>query len=388
MAPGGHDNSPPSTEPIPLQDLRTRRLHGDPHEDGAFESQGSGNIPSRNRSFSASIGRRLSLHHHTAPGYNRLDEEQRPQSEQSNQHLHLHHHNHRHHHNHLHPPAQHEHLAPTTTGIPESDLDVPSYPHVSGASLAAEMRRSVNGALGSNSGRGNWLPRQSSARVSAEGGADAAADSDDDPPASRWQVGSELETAPLADTANQQPMAGAEKRNSGKFAPGPSLGGDMLSVAEMGMADGEEVRSSTRSRSVRAGLAPTMSRSSSMQKEKAGRSLSVGAPVRRVSVALQNMGNRVINLGNDGITIDKTLRRGASSKSLAGSKAREDEGPDSAGAVAEKAAAAGDAASTHSAVADQRPWAEQANPLKGNSLRLFPPTNRVRLILCDVLIHP
>lgn len=361
MASGGHDNSPPpSTEHIQLQDLSSlpRRDHV------SFENPGSGSTHVRTRSFGASIGRRLSMSHHQ-PGYDRLDNDS-PQDT--------------HHHHHLHiPTVQYEQPEPENR---IADLDVPEYHYTNRDPEVYQLRREVDGALGSSVGRGSWLPRRNTVKKKAaaveEGDATADNDNGDDAP---WRPSLESDTAPLAEVANQQPMAGAEKRGPARFAPGPSLGVDMLSAAEMGLA-GDEVRGTARSRSVRGGGGLSPSRSSSTAKAK--RSLSVGAPVRRVSVALQNLGNRVINLGNDGVTIEQTLRRGGSAKSLAGSRATGGEG-EPAGAETEKTGAA---ASATALPAVERPWAEQANPLKGNSLRIFSPSSRTRLILCDVLIHP
>jgi voltage-dependent calcium channel len=171
---------------------------------------------------------------------------------------------------------------------------------------------------------------------------------------------------------------------SARFAPGQSLGDD-LNIAEEGMStsmgkgDGTLPQSGSLAKE-------TPSRSGSQSKS---RSLSPGAsPVRRVSVAVQNMSQRVVNISNDPEAVEQAMRRTNSIKS----------GRDRNSIPSIKI-------QSHDELSDPKtkpitplgratqpqksePWHIQSNPLRGNTMRIFSPTNPLRLFLCDILIHP
>jgi len=360
MALGSHNSNPSD---IPLQDLSSASRHV------AFENSTAPSL-SRSRSllqgssFGAQIGRRISTHRRQRSDYGRIDES--PSRRE------------------LRPP-------PPSTDVP--DLLVPQYNDgASDLPTKSQLREEVDTALGSNTtGRGSWLPPRNlndavpKARVSHNDGREDDGYEDDvyeDEDGREWVEDDEV---PLADVANQQPAAGfsEEKRRSiqsVKFAPGPSLGDD-LHTAEEGLARSSSKASGKVSRSGSVLKNGIPSRSSSL--------LSPGSsPVRRVSVALQNMSQRVVNLSNDPSAVEQTIRRRGSSKTHAAEKSRRPRAEisqfDESAEPEEKA----DAPLRSPSRRDKVPWREQANPLKGNTLRIFSPTSRVRLILCDVLIHP
>ena len=128
------------------------------------------------------------------------------------------------------------------------------------------------------------------------------------------------------------------------------------------------------------------------------RSLSPSAsPLARANSMLRMMSQRVVNLSNDSGMVEQSIRRKASVRS-----ARLD-GPPTLPAMADYA---------HDGPADQRidpgpplekspsvqqfqvhevsPTAPTAhiNPLRGKSLGIFGPENRLRKALCEVLVHP
>lgn len=359
----------PSSEPIPLQDLSPSQ---DESEHGSALSLGQ--RPGRQRSLLRSAGMSRLSSHRSQKSYDRI------------------------------PDQDHSEL----DGTPPhgADLQVPHYDEGE-AELPSitEFRQGFERAFGGVAGRhGSWLPPRNLDDPVSAWPADA-------PPSGRESpvmgavLGHEDDMLPLADSANQQPISGflppspisdrKTERFSGhslRFAPGSSLGDDLY-LAEEGMSSGLSAGTRHRSGSgsaVRAGSPRSDSPSSKVH------SLSpASSPVRRVSVALRHMSQRVVNLSNDPEAAENVVRRRASSRSGAGqsSLARfdlddeihrgDDEGE------AEDAEEKPTTPLRRSPARDKSsPWYEQANPLKGNSLRIFSPTNSLRLFLCDVLIHP
>ena len=351
-------------DPIPLQDLSGTTHHRTRRRSRSLLHHG------------AEIGRRLSTHLHQR-SYDRLDDGPLP---------------------------------------PVPDLQVPRYGD--DGDDAERMRGEVDTALGTAGGRGSWLPARNHSRVGTRtsvGGENAHVH---EPVVASWTApitstaglaaydddndgygyddisyvgggggvrgssgsggggigGTDDDSAPLAE--NQAPIAGAEERLSTRFAPGTSLGDD-LHAAEEGLS---------RSRSKASGSA----RPGSLTRPTRSRSLSpTPSPVRRVSVAVQNISQRVVNLSNDPEAVEQKIRLRGPNKRYSGSRKSvpeieiQDMGDgDGDGGRQEKKP------QLLRKPSQDRPWREQANPLKGNTLRIFSPTSRVRLILCDVLIHP
>jgi hypothetical protein len=350
---------PPSPEPIPLQDLSSD-IH-DADERGRLPAQN----PSRQRSllrggaFTAELGRRLSSHR-ARRSYGRIPDQELP--------------------------------------IPrpeDPDLQDPGYANEHDMPTVAELKDDFESALGRPGGqRGSWLPPRNlndpvSPRV---------------PPEDEAMLGSfpdEGETAHLTDAANQQPMSGfsppAQGRanrlpahdHSVRFGPGPSLGDD-LNAAEEGMSNtmrNEETRS--RSGSLLSVLSVDGGGPSRSPSTSKSRSLSpASSPVRRVSVAVQNMSQRVVNLSNDPRAVEQAMRRRASSKSHNDQGFKRPSVPEIEIHPYNEENSTQEKPITPLRNMAQKPWHEQTNPLRGNALRIFPPNHPVRLFLCDVLIHP
>lgn len=271
----------------------------------------------------------------------------------------------------------------------EVETDMPS---------AVEFREGLFDALGVSTGgaagggggrRGSWLPGSGSADTT-----------------SPWSIGLEEDfgpvsstrgdddRAPLADPRNVQPIAGSNLQPvasggsmlsppqfSSPFGGGGRLGDD-LNVAEQGMG-----RSGSISR--RKSLSPL-----------------AASPVRRLSVAVQSMSQRVVNLGNDPTAVEQNIRRRPSQRQgderpiLEAEDEPElevniplgEEDP-----YEKPISPIGHKHMPHHPHIPHHPhmqhrdhlWRqEQANPLKGVSLRIFGPNNWLRVRLCGVLVHP
>lgn len=352
---GRNSYRPASPEPIPLQDLS--RSRGERQDD--YETSNLSPHTSRSRSLlrggnlGAEIGRRISTHR-ARKSYDRVREDSPPQFS-----------------------------PPPVPMVP--DLQVPHYHDGQQLAIptAGEVRQGLTEAFGGNGETGSWLPpRRHNEPVSPW-----VADDDDELPGTFPSFESrEDDSVHLTDPSNMQPMSGfRHKKNlsshSVKFAPGSSLGDDLHSAAEEGLGGGAGIRSRSGSTATRSG---SLSRI---------RSLSPGAsPVRRVSVAVQNMAQRVVNVSNDPEVVEQTLRRRSSSKSH-----RDAPGRPSVPAIEIHAlddtepSDAEEKPSTplrRSQRPSNSPWHVQSNPLRGNTLRVFSPTNPLRLFLCDVLVHP
>ncbi|KAL7269076.1 calcium channel protein [Rhizina undulata] len=368
---GSNSKRPPSSEPIPLQDLSRP-----PEDHDLFADPGHSTSFGRSRSLhslGAELGRRLSSHR-SRRSYDRV------------------------------PDEGHHSRPPPIPQLP--DLQVPRFDNDEGATLPSifEFREGFREALGDGSrggSRGSWLPPRNleeplSPWVAGE----------DEPlpgtfPSFEISQDDHDDMMPLTDPANLQPISGFDPFGSDaitphasgqgvRFAPGSSLGED-LHIAEEGMSTSMStgVGSGTRSRSGSFVKMPP-SRSGSLTKI---RSLSPGAsPVRRVSVAVQNMSQRVVNLSNDPGAVEQSIRRKSSTRSIRSAHRKNrlslpeieiNSYEDNDGSEAEKP--------TTPLKRARRPdpfWHLQANPLKGNSLRIFSPTHPLRVFLCDVLVHP
>ncbi|KAF1831859.1 calcium-channel protein CCH1 [Decorospora gaudefroyi] len=126
------------------------------------------------------------------------------------------------------------------------------------------------------------------------------------------------------------------------------------------------------------------------------RSLSPGqfeSPLHRAGTIMRNMSQRVVNVSNDSEVAERTIRRKSTLRHarLAG--------PPSFPALPEYTTdgPASPAPSTPiekppSPVPLQRrpslPWQRPPNPLRGKSLGIFPADSKLRIKLCDLLVHP
>ncbi|EPS42843.1 hypothetical protein H072_3186 [Dactylellina haptotyla CBS 200.50] len=168
-----------------------------------------------------------------------------------------------------------------------------------------------------------------------------------------------------------------DPKSSPSRSPGTRLGDD-LHQAEQGM----------RRASPRRGGSPGRRPSTK------GRKMSLAvpgasSPVRRVSMAVQNISQRVVNLSNDPNA--DIIRRPSlkSSKSDISEAPSPGERPSSA----PPSPASGEKAFLPMSDEPPPPPPEfprrlSINPLKGNSLKIFPPDNKLRVFLCDILTHP
>ncbi|KAA8897863.1 Ion transport protein-domain-containing protein [Sphaerosporella brunnea] len=346
MASGSHNNRPPPSDPIPLQDLSSSPSaeHGRDHDFGTDQGPRQRSLLGGTASFGAELGRRISLHLQR-PSYERLSQD-----------------------------VQHESTPPPQLLIP--DLQIPHYSDAeSDIPTSSQLRDGVDTALGSH----QWLPPRNlndpMQRTSRWGLASEDGYGDEDGYSSSMP---DDDNTPLA--RNEAPIAGTDEKRSSvasvRFAGTSSRLGDDLIAAEEGLSR----RSATKS---------GPSRESSLSR--AARSLSPGhSPVRRVSVAVQNMAQRVVNVSNDSEALEQTIKRKGSSKSYRETRKPRPSVPEIEIHPYDPEEQQQKPTTPHPKpfARDKSAWREQANPLKGNTLRIFSPTSRVRLILCDVLIHP
>ncbi|EWC43991.1 hypothetical protein DRE_01343 [Drechslerella stenobrocha 248] len=115
------------------------------------------------------------------------------------------------------------------------------------------------------------------------------------------------------------------------------------------------------------------------------------SPVRRVSMAVQNISQRVVNLSNDP-NADivrrpsvKSVRSDISPVASPGESSHPG-GPPSPKISGEKHPIA--SSDEPPLPPPESPRRLSINPLKGTSLKLFPPDSKLRIFLCDVLTHP
>jgi voltage-dependent calcium channel len=151
-------------------------------------------------------------------------------------------------------------------------------------------------------------------------------------------------------------------------SPGARLGDD-LHQAEAGLSPSSRLsRSGSRNRS----LSPSTAES----------------PLHRAGTIVRNMSMRVVNISNEPELVERSLRRKSSVRHS------RMEGPPSLPAMtayAHDGAASPPPEKIQSAIpkaTSARSRRPDVNPLRGNSLGLFPPDSTLRMKLCDVLVHP
>ena len=196
----------------------------------------------------------------------------------------------------------------------------------------------------------------------------------------------EDDRAHLTDSRNVQDVDGAmaskpdnqrHKRLSSRnvrFAtpestPRPSRLGDDLGAMESGSV-------SPRNRRERR---PSASQGSSMS--------SAVSPIARASTMVQKMSQRVVNLSNEQDLVEQEIRRRGSQRR------KDDEQQSDAGAPEQHdgSRSASEKESVDVTITEDpvsQGWVRYANPLRGRSLGIFPPDNKIRTTLCDFMTHP
>ncbi|KAF2832985.1 hypothetical protein CC86DRAFT_461449 [Ophiobolus disseminans] len=192
------------------------------------------------------------------------------------------------------------------------------------------------------------------------------------------------DTARLTDTRHLQPISGAAASASPQRDRSSFQSVRFLSPADTShMARGSE--------NIGQVEAATGSLNDSRGRK---RSLSPGqitSPLNRAGTIMRNMSQRVVNVSNDSQVAERTLRR----KSTVKARLQE---PPSFPALREYATD-GPSSPSPSTTSEKPPspirtrnpsvqWQRPPNPLRGKSLGIFPANSKIRMKLCDVLVHP
>ncbi|KAJ6259480.1 hypothetical protein Dda_5117 [Drechslerella dactyloides] len=188
-------------------------------------------------------------------------------------------------------------------------------------------------------------------------------------------LGSTTPSTPRGRKRSQSQTVRFDPKASPSRSPGTRLGDD-LRDAEAGL----------RHASPRRG--PSPGRGPSMKGRKMSLAVPASSPVRRVSMAVQNISQRVVNLSNDP---NADLGRRPSVKSV-----RSDTSPVPSPGERPSNDFPSPAASREKIPipsSDETPPPEfprklSINPLKGRSLKIFPADSKLRIFLCDILTHP
>jgi hypothetical protein len=173
-------------------------------------------------------------------------------------------------------------------------------------------------------------------------------------------------------------MAGQTTRGrAATVTPGmsPSMLGDDLNRAEEG------------------GLSPR-----SIMRSASTRSVSPSSPLSRTGTILRQMSSRIVNLSNEQDVVGKAIRRKASLKPVGADEEVELSSlPRPSNVDGEESASEEDARNLEQTSAEEvqiKPFqlrpapALSRNPFKGKSLGIFPPESRLRMKLCNLLVHP
>jgi hypothetical protein len=193
---------------------------------------------------------------------------------------------------------------------------------------------------------------------------------------------------PLTDPRHLQPIAGtsgpttptaspnrSSRTRSVRFSnvaltPSSRLGDDLAQA---------EVGGIRRSGSLRRSLSPN----------------AAGSTLQRAGTIVRNMSTRIVNLSNEQDVVDRTIRRKSSYKGSERTQSAHTSLTTDAGHV--------DGASEDGGRVEKTPSVEEVealpsrsssrsardmNPLKGKSFGIFPPNSRIRMRLCDLLVHP
>ncbi|TID21777.1 calcium-channel protein CCH1 [Venturia nashicola] len=197
---------------------------------------------------------------------------------------------------------------------------------------------------------------------------------------------------PLADSRYLQPIAGvptpstpsgrsddrSSRSRSVRFSTHltPTQGsrlGDDLAIAELGTTSSDGTRTSG---SIRRSLSPS----------------AAGSTLHRAGTIVRNMSTRIVNLSNEADVVDRTLKRKTSVPS------RGSEASDRSSASATGVDGPNDEepyrrpektpSLEEIELPRRRSSTRDGNPLKGKSLGIFSPDNKLRMKLCDLLVHP
>lgn len=179
--------------------------------------------------------------------------------------------------------------------------------------------------------------------------------------------------APLTNSAYIQPIDGAatdqarpslsiRSRSPAFASPGRSRLGDELNVSDLGGAP----------------LSPGKGRSSSVM---FGPSSALG----RASTVVRKMSQRVVNVSNEPQLVEQEIRRRSSQRKSDLGKGGDPETDLPRSPVSEKSPHVD---SVPVAPAYSHDWVRHANPLRGKSMGIFPPENKLRTTLCDFLTNP
>ncbi|KAJ4367384.1 calcium channel protein [Neocucurbitaria cava] len=197
------------------------------------------------------------------------------------------------------------------------------------------------------------------------------------------------DTARLTDTRHLQPISGAAAPTS----PNQQDRSSFQSVRFLSPGDASPItRHGEDIGQVEAAAAAGDLRNSRGRK----RSLSPGqleSPLQRAGTIMRNMSQRVVNVSNDSEVAERTIRRKSTLRHarLAG--------PPSFPALPEYAID-GPSSPTPSTPVEKPPspvvhqrrpsvqWQPPPNPLRGKSLGIFPADSKLRIKLCDLLVHP
>ena len=187
--------------------------------------------------------------------------------------------------------------------------------------------------------------------------------------------------SPLTDSRFLQPISGSQlpnaqgQRHDREHRQSPSYSRGMLGDDLPGLEGG-----------LRAGARRSLNRMSSLSVPSLSRSLSSSAsPLSSAGSMLRKMSQRVVNLSNEPEAVEPNTRRQATLDAPPSFPAMTEYAHDEPLAPLrplEKAPPL-----THVGMPRHK-WQQQTNPLKGNSLYMFSPENRLRLWFCEILVHP
>lgn len=189
------------------------------------------------------------------------------------------------------------------------------------------------------------------------------------------------DTAPLTDSRYLQPISGSQlpdapgqrhdRDHKRGFSYSPGMLGDDLSPVDGGL------RGSGRR---------SLNRMSSLSIPSISRSLSTTAsPISSAGSMLRKMSQRVVNLSNEPEPVEPSVRRQATIDTPPSFPAMTEYGRDDlpeTPAPLEKAPPL-----THVGLPRHK-WQQQTNPLRGKSLYFFTSDSKLRLWLCELLVHP
>ena len=186
--------------------------------------------------------------------------------------------------------------------------------------------------------------------------------------------------APLTDSRNVEPISGSQLPE----APGQRHDRDHTRMPSS--YSNRMLGDDLQDRGLAVGARRSLNRMSSLSIPSLSRSLSTSAsPINTAGTMLRKMSQRVVNLSSEPEPIEPNIRRQATLDTPpsfpAMTEYAHDELP-STPAPLEKAPPL-----THVGLPRHR-WQQATNPLRGNTLRIFGQENKLRLWLCEVLVHP